>query len=195
VRGIQRSVESEQLERLLDGAEETDTLEFKGPMAWDRKSLVKDILAMANVIDGGLIIVGVEDVTYRRLGLSDAEVDTFDIEVMRDQIAPFADPRVTFRCGIVADARGLRYAVIEVSPFDDLPVICRRDGADVEAGTIYFRTRRGRARSARVDSSSDMRDIIERAAVSSARRLARIGFVASEAHPIDDAFDSELDGL
>jgi predicted HTH transcriptional regulator len=188
-------VDTEQLERLLDGAEETDTLEFKGPMAWDKTSLVKDILAMANVIDGGRIIVGVEDGTYQRIGLTDEQAATFDIEVMRDQVAPFADPRVTFRCDVVPDAGGLRYAVIEVSPFDDLPVVCRRDGTGIEAGTIYFRTRRGRARSARVDNSSDMRDIIERAAALSARRLARIGFVPAEAHPLDEAFDRELDDL
>lgn len=50
-----------ELEALITGAEETDVLEFKGAMSWDRNTFVKDILAMANVIDGGRIVVGVED--------------------------------------------------------------------------------------------------------------------------------------
>ena len=98
---------TEDIEALLTGAEETDVLEFKSAVPWDRNMFVKDILAMANVIDGGRIVVGVEDGTFRRLGLTPEQVATYRIDEMRDGMAPFADPRVVFRMDTVADASGL----------------------------------------------------------------------------------------
>lgn len=181
-----------ELEALIAGAEETDVLEFKGAMSWDRNTFVKDILAMANVIDGGRIVVGVEDGTFVRQGLTPAQLATFKIDEMRDGLAPFADPRVVFRSEVVADNGGLQYVVMEVQPFDDVPVICRRDGADVHAGVIYFRSRTRRPQSAAVANSADMRDIVERAAVLSARRLRRVGFVPEVAGP---DYNAELGGL
>lgn len=186
-------MDTQALETLLQGAEETDNLEFKAAMAWNRNSLVRDILAMANVIDGGRIVIGVADHTYERQGLSPEQIATYQIEIMRDQIAPFADPRVEFRREIVADAEGRQFVIIDVSPFDDMPVICKRDGDDVRAGTIYYRSRSRRPQSARVDSSADMRDIVERSAALSARRLRRLGFVPPEAPHFD--YDAELGGL
>jgi hypothetical protein len=41
-------VNTDELEALLEGAEETDALEFKTAMDW-HQSLIRDILAMANV--------------------------------------------------------------------------------------------------------------------------------------------------
>src|SRR5260221_1522431 len=101
-------VDTEALETLLAGAEETDSLEFKGAMPWDRNTLAKDILALANVIDGGRIIVGVEDETFQRQGLTEEQAQTYNIDHMRDGIAPFADPRVVFRCAIVSCTPGGR---------------------------------------------------------------------------------------
>lgn len=112
---------------------------------------------------------------------------------MRDGIAPFADPRVVFRSEAVTDAAGLRFVVIEVSPFEDVPVICRRNGADVRAGVVYFRSRTRRPESAAVANSSDMRDLVERAAALSARRLRRIGFVPDV--PAGPNYDAELGGM
>jgi predicted HTH transcriptional regulator len=166
-------VNTEDIEALLTGAEETDVLEFKAAVSWDRNLFVKDILAMANVIDGGRIVVGVEDGTFTRQGLTPEQIATYEIGEMRDGIAPFADPRVVFRMETVADAADRRFVVIEVSAFEEVPVICRRDGADVRAGVIYFRSRTRRPESAAVANSSDMRDLVERSAALSARRLAR----------------------
>ena len=186
-------MEPNEVEALLNGAGETDALDFKAAGTWDRKLFVKDILAMANVIDGGRIVVGVEDGTWARQGLTAEQAATYKIDEMRDGIAPFADPRVVFRIDVVQDAAGMSFAVIEVSPFEDVPVICARDGHDVKAGTVYFRSRRRRAESAPVSNSADMRDLVERAAALSARRLRRIGFVP-EAEGGPD-YDGELGDL
>jgi predicted HTH transcriptional regulator len=186
-------MDTEVLESLLEGAEETDSLEFKGAMAWDKATLVKDILAMANVLDGGRIVIGVEDRTFVRQGLSPEDLATYDIDIMRDQIAPFADPLVVFSRVIVEDRNGINYVVIEVSPFEEIPVICKRDGADVQAGTIYYRSRAQRPQSARVATSSDMREIIESSVSRRMRQLRRMGFVAEPEVGYD--YDAELGGL
>ena len=180
------------LEALLDGAEESDVLEFKGPMEW-HQSLIRDILAMANVQDGGRIVIGVADRTYERIGLTAAQVSTYDLEAIQDRVANFADPRVEFRIDFVADRNGLDFVVIDVHSFETIPVVCRRDGADLNKGDIYYRSRTGRPASARVSNSADMRDIIEVAITRSRRRLSGIGFV-----PMEDArydYDTELGGL
>lgn len=182
-----------EVEALLTGAEETDTLEFKAAVSWDRNLFVKDILALANVIDGGRIVVGVEDGTYVRQGLTREQQLSFHNDTMRDAMAPFADPRVLFRSEVVQDAQGLSYVIIDVSPFEDIPVICRRDGADVRAGVIYFRSRARRPASAPISNSSDMRDLVERAAALSTMRLHRIGFAPRLQSEPD--YDAELGGL
>ncbi len=183
---------TDELEALIEGGEETDSLEFKGAMTWDVRTLVRDILAMANVIDGGRIVIGVEDETFVRQGLLEDQVQSYNLDIMRDQVAPYADPNVQFRCAIVTGQDGLRFAVIDVASFETVPVLCRRDGPDVNRGDIYFRSRSGRPSSARVNNSSDMRDIIEAATMRSARRLGRLGFVANSAtvHPIAEPFDA-----
>lgn len=122
-----------EVEALLAGAEETDTLEFKAAVSWDRNLFVKDILALANVIDGGRIVVGVEDGTFARQGLTPEQVASFNNDIMRDAIAPFADPRVLFRSEAVEDAQGLRYIIIDVSPFVNGGRIPGHDGG-VKAG-------------------------------------------------------------
>lgn len=160
------------IDSLLEGAEETDVLEFKAAMPWST-GLIKDILAMANLQDGGRIVIGIEDETYVRQGMTDAQIATYNPDIMRDQVTPFADPFVEFTTSVTADRHGLNYVVIVVSPFREIPVICKRDGGpknELQAGSIYYRSPVRRPQSARVSSSSDMRSIVE---VAAARQLQR----------------------
>jgi predicted HTH transcriptional regulator len=186
-------VTPDRLELMLDGGQETDSIEFKAETLWNKNLFVKDILALANTLDGGSIIVGVEDGTFARKGVNSETIKSYDIDKMRDQIAPFADPRVVFSSNTLDDKMGFTYIVIEVAPFEDAPVICAKDGADVHKGTIYYRSRSRRPESARVSSSSDMRDIIETAIARRSRQLRRVGFVPAQADIYD--FHMELGGL
>lgn len=182
----------DEFEALLDGAEESDVLEFKTAMDW-HQSLIRDILAMTNVQDGGRIIVGIADRTYARIGLTPAQVATYDLETMQDRVASFADPRVEFRMDIAVDRNGLQFVVIEVRSFETIPVICRRDGEGLNEGDIYYRSRTGRPASARVRRSADMRDIIEVAITRSRRRLSGIGLAPRQ--EVGPDYDEELGGL
>jgi predicted HTH transcriptional regulator len=186
-------VTTEELETLLEGAEETDSLEFKTAMNWDKLALAKDILAMANIQDGGQIVFGIEDETNKRIGMSDDQIATFSSDHMRDQIGEYADPRVVFRKEVVQDTNGLKFIVLTVSPFDEFPVICKRDGPDLQKGTIYYRSKAQKPQSARVSNYTDMRDIIEVAVVRRMQRLQKLGLAAKPDAGYD--FEGELGGL
>lgn len=199
---------TEEIEDLLQGAQESDNLEFKGAMSWDI-SLVKDILAMANVQDGGRIIVGIEDETLARQGLSQEQLDSFVPDIMMDKVGSFADPHVSFSVQKVCDTGGLHFVIITVAPFERTPVICAKDGGarnELQRGSIYYRSKTGRPQSSRVGNANDMRDIIERATIQVMRHFQDLGLAAkaidvaasspaTRATEIAEMFDKELDGL
>ena len=172
---------TEELEAKLEGGTETPTLDIKAACDWNAESMAKDILAMANVQDGGYIIIGVEDGTFARQGITPEQRATYDIDIMRDQIAPFADPRAVFTVDFPRDTNGLEYAVIRVEPFDELPVICARESASTHRGFIYYRNSNARVQSAPVSNAYDMRDIITNATAKMMRRLAAKGFAVEGA--------------
>ena len=183
-----------ELEALLEGAAETPSLEFKAAMDWNRNGLTKDILAMSNVQDGGVIIIGVADNTFERQGLTQAQIETYNIDIMKDQVSPYAHPFVDFRVTFPKDTAGKTYAAIEVAPFTEIPVVCARSGHDVNEGDIYYRSTDRRPQSARVSSSHDMREVIERAIARRRNKLVHIGLVQQEGN-IEDTLDAELGGL
>jgi predicted HTH transcriptional regulator len=189
-------VNSAELEQRLEAAAETQSFEVKAAMAWDEKSLAKDIMALSNVRDGGVIVIGVEDATFTRHGVDGATQATYDVDVMRDQMTKYADPHVDFTVSFPTDADGKTYVAIEVSPFREVPVICRTNSADTRAGAIYYRNMNRRVESAPVSNSYDMRDIITVAATRTRQRLGDLGVsVTSASDAFRQQLDQELDGL
>ncbi len=184
---------TDELEALLEGAEETDALEFKAAMDWNKATLAKDILAMANLQDGGRIVFGIEDGTFTRQGMSDAQIATFVIDQMRDQLSEYADPLVVFRRDVVVDRNGLKFIIITVSPFDEFPVICKKDTAELKKGAIYYRSKAQKPQSAQISNYTDMRDIIEVAVVRRMKRIQQLGLIAKTEPGYD--YDRELKGL
>jgi len=168
-------------------------------MNWNKQSIVKDILAMANTLDGGRIVFGIEDDPVNRVGLTDDQLETFDQEVMKDQIDPYADPDVQFDVSIAEGQDGFRYIVLTIQPFTLLPVICSKGGEDVSAGRIYIRPRGGRPQSREVRSSAELRDILDRSIAANLRRYRELGIVADEdqENEVDEAaaFDAEIEDL
>jgi predicted HTH transcriptional regulator len=186
-------MDTKELEEILEGQTETQSIDFKSACNWNVGTFVKDILAMTNVQDGGHIIVGVEDGTFERRGMTQEQVSTYNHDSMKDQLAEYADPHVEIRVFTPKDVRQRQYVVIRVAPFEEVPVICKKDGADVARGSIYYRGKSRRPESARVCSSYDMRDIIKLATVRMMQRKRALGFtvVSSE----KEKLDAELGGL
>jgi predicted HTH transcriptional regulator len=187
---------SAELEQRLEAAAETQSFEVKASMVWDEKSLARDIMALSNVRDGGVLLIGVEDGTFARQGVDATTRATYDVDVMRDQMTKYADPHVDFTVSFPKDGDGKTYVAIEVSPFREVPVICRKDSADTKAGAIYYRNTNRRVESAPVSNSYDMRDIITVAATRTRQRLHDLGVSVTSASDVFRAqLDQELGGL
>jgi predicted HTH transcriptional regulator len=171
---------TEDLELLLDGGTETQSLDFKESCPWNANSFAKDILAMSNVQEGGTIIIGVvenDDGSFMRQGIKVEHRKTFNTDKVMDDLSKFADPYVQVSVKFVNDKNNTEYAVILVEPFKDVPVICKKDSSDTKIAGIYYRNRDGRPKSSMISNSFDMRDLIDRAVVKSAKRAREIGFV------------------
>ena len=196
---------TEELEIHIQGQAESPTFDFKAATPWDVVRFAKDILAFSNVQDGGTIIVGIEDETFIRQGITQEQRHSYKIDVMRDQMTSFADPHVNFSVDFPMDKDGKQYACIRIEPFEEIPVICRKDSADTRAGVIYYRNRNRRVESASVSNSYDMREIVEVATVRMMQKKQRAGFSVnsnsvhqSESEALARArarLDQELEGL
>ena len=180
-----RRVDTEELEQRLEAATETTTFDIKAEMPWSDKSFAKDILAMANMQDGGYILIGVEDGTFKRQGVPPDVRATYKIDTMRDQMAKWADPHVDFSVSFPQDRGGMTYVVIHVRSFREVPVICKSDGADVFKGKLYYRTTNEKVQSAVINNSYDMRDLILTATLRMRAKLLGLGI------PLPDT-DSDL---
>ncbi len=189
-------MDTDELEQRLEGGQETQSFEVKGSMPWDHKSLAKDILAMSNVRDGGTILIGVEDDTFDRQGVTPDVRETYKIDIMRDQMTQYADPHVDFSVSYPTDREGREYVAIRVAPFREIPVICRRDSKDTVKGTIYYRGTDRRIESAAVSNSYDMRDIVTVAAMRTRKRLEELGAITGPVvGELKQRLDEELGGL
>ncbi|MBK8551060.1 MAG: ATP-binding protein [Ignavibacteria bacterium] len=96
---------SEELESILSGGIETQKHEFKTSIPWNIKNFAKAILSMANLKDGGSIIIGFDD-DLKRIGVSEEIKETYKIETMKDQLNSFADPKVDFNVSTITDIDG-----------------------------------------------------------------------------------------
>lgn len=179
-----------ELEQLLEGGIETPRIEYKGSCQWDVNLFAKDILAIANIEDGGWIIIGMRETSsgYERVGVTDAEAESFIIDTMRDQFSKFADPHVTFFVYFPKDKKDTNFVVIKVDEFREVPVICIKssDSAGVKAPAIYYRSTDKKVESGPISNYHDLRNLIERSAVKIRRRWKELSIEAP------DTFDKKL---
>lgn len=186
---------TEELELKLEAQAERQNLDFKANCCWNVNRFAKHILAMSNLRDGGYIIIGIEDKTLKRQGVSPENILSYNIDIMKDQIAQYCDPFVDFIVSFPKDRKGTGYVVIKVLTFREIPVICRKDdsNAGVRSGIIYYRNNNRRIESAPISNSYDMRDIIETATMRMIQRKSELGYKINS----DDQskLDQELDGL
>lgn len=168
----------EQLKSLIEGQTENPSLDFKADSPLRLQRLAKDIIAMSNVRDGGLIVIGVkeQETGFEATGVSDANLTTYNKDQMKDKLTKYTDPPVDFDLHFPSDNNGKTYVVIKVHPFKEIPVICVRDwDKDLVANTIYYRNTNQRVQSAAISNAHDLRAVIEHAAIKMFQKYRDLG--------------------
>ena len=198
--GFQALRDRVQTALLLDS--ESPSVNFKGGAAWSalKITIVKSVLAMSNLSDGGLIIIGHPQDGAISPGVSERDLATYDPDVMRDKIDEYASPRAIITMAQF-ELSGHKYIGIKVEEFEELPVVCKKDHErELRKGGVYIRPYTARPRSTIVTSAEEMRDVLELAIdkgiTTFEARAARRGFgrnatdaaaYAAEAGDLDDA--------
>lgn len=132
-----------QLLQLVHHGREERSLEYKQSMDWKAEAtkvkVAKAVMAMANLPYGGTIVFGVEK-DGTALGMSKNHVDSFDQDNVMDWVNKYAEPPVDFSVIVVPEG-SKDYVALQVRPFPEIPVICKKTGpGQLEAGDVYGRS-------------------------------------------------------
>lgn len=171
---------SERADFALSRLQEESDIEFKQSATWEtlQEKIIKTCLAMANLPRGGIIIIGVaqDNDGWCVSGVGDTDMATFDPDEVMAKVNSFASPAV--RLTLVRHPYSGRsdMLVLEVQPFDAIPVVCKKNGPDksgLKAGTVFIRPL-GKAESRAVMSAEEMHDMLDRSVEHRARRFLEL---------------------
>jgi len=131
--------------------------------------IIEGAMAMANLRDGGFLIVGVSQrsVHPELQGISDEDLRTFDPDDVIEAINKYAKPPVEAAVYTIEEG-AKKFLVIDIAPFDRTPVMCSKtapgdSGRKFKSGNIFARSPE-RVSTTRVAEYSLMAEIIEIAA-------------------------------
>jgi hypothetical protein len=205
--------DSNELVRYIDAAGESANIDAKGPVEWDggetSAGLAKDILALANCRDGGVIVVGKSELQpgkFRLDGLSDEQAASFETTKVATWINNYCSPHVHLVC-YRHEHDGKQFIVIAVSEFHDVPVICTKqfelpstgksNKVILRKGTVYVRT--PNAESAPLSSVEEVRELVGLATTKRADQMLAMfksmmkGQPLLEEKPQEDLFEAEIE--
>ena len=188
----------------LDCCQESQAIDFKESAAWEslKLRLIRTILAMGNLRDGGVIIIGASERgdTWELTGITQEHLATYDVDDITDAINKYASPPMQIEIVLVKYLNDQAFLAFQVKEFENLPYICRNNAPNgiglLREGEVYIRPP-GKPQTKKVTNAQEMVDLLELAAENRARSIIstshRIGFVP----PPDNTqhFDRELEGL
>lgn len=202
-----KGMTEEEFAEIIARGREQSSVEFKGPgFRTDRHlsaKVTRAALGMANRRDGGLVIVGIEevDIGLNLKGLTHQEVATWRHDDIADGFASYADPSIEFDTEQVI-YQEKTFIVISVEEFREVPVLCKRSynkarDLILRDGACYIRPRR-KPETIEVSTYADMRDLIDLATDKSLRRFiaraqsAGIPVTSQNARTDEDLFNEQL---
>jgi hypothetical protein len=193
---------TQEIEQLLAGGYELRGFELKGPGLRTHPHLfakvVRAALGMANLRDGGHIVIGINDADPAGMlpGLSPTELQSWlAYDDIARKLGEYADPAVRFALEAHSLSSGVSVAVLQVYEFSDIPILCAKDFPDVlRKGACYVRPRRV-PETSEIASSVEMRELLDlavqkalRAFVQTAER-AGVALTTGENEPVARSAD------
>jgi hypothetical protein len=200
---------SDELTRFIEAAGESANIDAKGPMEWDggeaSAGLTKDILALANSRDGGVIVVGKAESQPGKFvltGLSEPQAACFETTKVATWVNNHCSPPINLVC-YRHEHQGRLFVVVAVTEFQDVPVICTKQyelaGKPAKVllrkGAVYVRT--ANAESAPLSTVEEMRGLIGLATTKRADQMLAMfqamlkGRPLLEAKPDEELFQAE----
>lgn len=129
-----------------------------------RADFAKHVIGLSNRKDGGYLLIGVQDSTLVPVGLTEAQVASWDAAGVNSWLAPFAAPAPVVQVfrGSLEDGKVL--IALRVPPFDEQPLVCTTTVNDTgnkpitREGALYIRTEETRTRE--VSTEAQMRELL-----------------------------------
>ena len=161
----------------IQASRETRWVEYKRSKPWAdlQWKIIKAALGMGNLKEGGLVIIGMaeDNQEWSPTGIHQKHVETYDTDeittALNKYISPHLEP-VILR--VPLDKK--EFLAIHFPGFEDAPLICKKNPPDTAKefvkGGFYVRPP-GLARTTKVESAEQMRELIELVARSRARRI------------------------
>jgi hypothetical protein len=180
-----RSVVEQRAREAIDFLVELSGVEFKCSVAFEdiKHRFARTAMAMANLRDGGMIIIGVAEDDKKRLvvtGIEEAHEQTYIQERVYEFVNSFASPSIEIRI-VAIEHLEKRFVVADIPPFDRTPVVCKKDTTAIECseklqirkGDFFVRAGQ-KVQSTRVTSAEMMADLLDLATARRAAELIRI---------------------
>lgn len=188
----------------LDRCQESQAIEFKESAAWEssKSQIIRTILAMGNLRDGGVIIIGASERNdaWELIGIADEHLATYDFDDITDAVNRYASPPIQIDIVLVTYRRDKKFLAFQVKEFESIPYICKNNAPNgnklLRKGEVYIRPP-GKPQTKKITDAQEMADLLELAAEKRARSIIsasrRIGFTP----PPEDSqyFDRELEDL
>lgn len=175
----------------LSLCKETQAVDFKESQPWRilKWQIIKTTMGMGNLRDGGIIIIGVSERNdeWKLTGISSEHLRTYNVDNITDQINKYASPGIDIDIVKYKHEDKLKYLVLSIPEFVDLPIVCKNDAPDdtkIEQGAVYIRPP-GMAKTTRIRKAEDMHDLLEIAsekrAITFYSKATRLGLIPAVA--------------
>ena len=137
----------EALLEMVDHGREERNLEYKRSISWQdaaaKAKIAKSAMAMANIPDGGVIVIGVEKIgeTYDAVGMEQGHIESFKQDDVVEYInEKYADPYIELKVTPVTKDDKC-FVIIQVHEFSQLPIICKNNGLEnLRRGAFFIRS-------------------------------------------------------
>lgn len=141
--------------------------ELKQSISWNSETakfkITKTVLAMANIQNGGRIIIGAAEIKgkFSAIGVTESDYESFNQDDVCDYVGKYADPYARFQLHKINDT-SKRFVVLTIEEFEKSPVVCKKDyflknelgqvKSSLQMGDICTRTSGAKPESSKVKS-------------------------------------------